>query len=585
MAAGALMSTVAAQTPARPTAAATPQRKTAAPITWQQVEKDYAAEFDRALKANLTARGIEFADPETLEALVGRYERTDKRLAIRDALKELMPGPPDVPSVEREAPSILANLRTAVQKRNDAEVERLVHPAIRRNKDRIYQLFADEGPEAVGKVTAAPNDRIAAQFFRLITKSGVETLYYVQFALLDKSDKRIVVRDVVSGPAVDALFLEQEQAIAVSKLQAVFRALSAKDTAALQDLVTPGLFDLVKDVPAALAGGLASEKQLSMTPSVSRADNSIRPVVRVSYTTRSNKKVDFDIDFERINGDLKVVRLRDATGAVIALDPDIFNYVRRRYKQPDGPRPTDLAFSAEPCFQPLSKIEALGMSAIFTRDPARIREYADCVIDFLPQLGYSLRASAQQLTGNFPAALDDARRGIEAGGTVYFPLKHHVPPSIGRAADWLKGGVPQDIFYPVLLAVSSKGLQYRPFPGQEPPGQVNLDIPIANLQAVHLDKNMSGARPYLTLKFRHPADKDEKTYNFAAFDTHCPIAGVPAPKTAAAMMVDHKNAQCYVNQATKQQVVARVPSTWSNEVSNVLFAIQAAAPALAKGSK
>jgi len=561
----------ATQPKARPR---TPVRQ--GPVTWREFETWVAKELNIPCERTLASRGLEYADPQTLAEIMARnLPETAKRNICRDAAAALMPGAPDVARVEREAPALLTQLGQAVRGSNDAEIARLVHPAL--NRQRLHAVFASDGPQSLQKFAPTERfNRVAVQFYRL--SGPVESLHQVQFALLDRGGQAtLVVREIVPG---EDLFLKEEQAVAISKLRNLFRALNSKDPGALKDLATPGLYESVKDVPT-MGGGPLTETSVAMTPGVSTVDNATRPFVRVGYLMGTNrKKLEFDVDFERIDGDLRVVRLRDVQGKYIAFDPDIFNYTKRRFGIADGPKlpPDKVSWTEEPCFQSAALIQKFGSDALHANRSADLMELADCVADFIPAMAYALRASAQQMQGNHAGALENGRRAIEAGGTAYFLVTHHIEP-IGLA-------VADKIYQPVVIAVSRERIRYLFLPGRPVGGRDELDIAIPQVVAAYFDRRnvaLGGPRPFLTFKFRDAADRNrEKTFNFAPTSAHCAGAGVTVPPlTRGAMWVDFPRTVCF-GDVQGNSVGTRVPSTWRDELGTVMQLVQLVAPRAAQ---
>lgn len=551
--------------------ARTPARQ--APVTWREFEGWVAKELNIPCERTLKSRGFEYTDPETLADVMARHPLTAKRGICRDAAAALMPRAPEVAQVEREAPALIEQLGQAVRSRNDAEIARLVHPALLAKKTLVDTIFRREGPQSLQRFSPTERfDRVSAQFFQL--PGQVEEFNQIQFALLERGGQStLVVREIV--PAAD-LFLQSEKAVAIDKLRNLFRALNSRQTDALKNLATPGLYDSVKEVPS-MGSGPLTETTVSMVPSVSTIDNATRPVVRVGYLTRANKKLEFDVDFERIDGDLRVVRLRDVNGGVIAIDPDIYNYTKRRYGLEDSPKldpSTDVRWTEEPCFQQASMIQRFGINALHASSSASLAELADCVADFMPSMGYGLRASAQQVQGNHAAAMESGRRAIEAGGTAYFLVTHHIEP-IGIPA-------PDRIYQPVVIAISKEKVRYLFVPGRPVGGRNELEIAVGQIVAAYYDRRLGalgGPRPFLTFKFKDATDRNkEKTFNFAPTRSHCIGGDVPVPPLPrGATWVDFPRTVCYGDMQGRSYST-RVPSTWSEELGTVMQLIQLVAP-------
>jgi hypothetical protein len=543
-------------------------RATGKPLTKAEVEQMWAKGAVEAFRGAVKSRGLAFEpDEEMLDTWTKKYpmQSAGASAGIKGDLTADVAPAPSVAEVEKVAPALLTRIRAAVQKRSDTELASIVHPDLLATKAKVYTLFdkTNYRNHSLGKFADAPYRRVGVPFYQLTTESQVEKLHHVQFALLKGA---IVVRDVVSGAAVNDVFLKDEQALAVSRLQLVYRALNDKDDRALQNLLTPGLYDELKTNGVAITNGLPSVSQLTMTPKADEEGKSTRVVVHVSYLTRSNKKIDYDVDFEHIGDELKVVRLRDSRGDVIAVDPHINNYLGRRYNEPDGPM-LDLKSikrSEFPIFQSLERTMQQAQSALEDRNGARLREFAEIVADLAPESGYGLRASASYVLGQYEDAENAALRAIESGGTVYFPILHHV-------GKYIPGMTQSALFAPVVVAVSKEKVQYIPMRGQA--ARAELDIPFAAIIDVQFERGnvlRGGPRPFLAMKFKQ--GRDESTYNLAAFGTTCPDS--IARGTAQQLIQYTGNTICDV--ANGAQVRTLVPPNWRQDLNVVLRTIEAA---------
>ena len=128
----------------------------------------------------------------------------------------------DVAGVSAAAPALLDKVKDAAQKRNVNDLTPLLHPELLKTKAKVYDLFDNTNYRAhsLGRYSSEANQEVSVQFFQLTT-SGVERIHYVYFSTLHG---KVVVRDVRSGPEEAQRFLRDEQALAESKLQLMFRA-------------------------------------------------------------------------------------------------------------------------------------------------------------------------------------------------------------------------------------------------------------------------------------------------------------------------------------------------------------------------
>lgn len=496
-----------------------PQAKRPA-MTKADVQKLWLQKDQDLLLNEIRLRGLGFEPEDTwVEALPNP---SDQPLAIAELRKQIPPAPePD--AVAAQAPDLLAKIRDAAQKRNEQALEPLLHPDLMPDKARMYDLF-DPGnyrSHSLGKFSAMDHRRVGVQFFQLTT-SQVERLHYVVFT---NYRGHLVVRDVITGPAVANLFLRDEEELAKSKLELVFRALNDGDTTGLTTLCTPGFLGSLKKRAGDEGGILTRGQHISLdkvgrVPTVSLDQKSVRVVVRVSYPTASGMPLQYDIDFERIGNDLKVVRARDLQGGVIAWDPDIDNYLNRRYGLPDGPPPQNVAESDDPNFDNLSSLRERAIRAITNRDTKKLKDCADQFLQREPTSGegYGMRASVQHMLGKQDEAAADAEKAIQRGGTVYFGVLQY--------SNSFSHG-----FSPIILAISKDKIELRPAMGG--PSEV---LPAA-LVATSFEKPAAGLRafkqlleqpgPFLRLEV---ARQKNKSYRFAAVGTTCPDASTARRK-------------------------------------------------------
>jgi hypothetical protein len=322
----------------------------------------------------------------------------------------------------------------------------------------------------------------------------------------------------------------------------MYPALNDGDDIGLKNLCTAGMYEslrrLAGDVKAVgnflMKGQLRTVETSSVTYKVTEDTKSIRVVFSMGYATRTGRKIAFDVDFERIDNDLKVVRLRDLEGKVIAFDPHIDNYLNRRYGLPDGPLPgvDDIAWSE--VFVPVSELKRYIDMALDNRNAARLKEYAADFQDTVPTGGewLGLRASSHFLSGQYDDAEKDAVAAVNKGATVYFYLTRHMTGL----------GTP-DQFAPVILGVSKQGLDYRPPAGQA--AAAREEIPFQSVDKFEFEKVsrlvgvLRPARPFLNLDFHTAtAKREKKGYNFAAYGT---IMGPPTGRGGTASVVPAQN--------------------------------------------
>ena len=548
------------------------------PLTPEDILKLWKAKDQDLLMNEVRLRGLSF-EPEE-DWVFALPDRAGMPLAAAE-LAKLIPPAPTIDEVSKEAPDLLAKLKEAAQKRSVAELEPLVHPGLMENKAKVYDLFdiTNYRNHSLGRFSSQDNRRVGVQFFQLTT-SQVERLHYIAFST---SRGKIVVRDIVTGPEVAALFLRDEQQLALSKLDLVFRALNDRDDTGLRNVCTPGMYDSLKELAGEAKGSgslltrgpYVSMANVGVKASVPLDQKSIRVVARVTVNSTTGKPLEYDVEFERVANDLKVVRVRDTEGRWIAWDPDVDNYLNRRYNLPDAARPDkdSIPRSDEPPFMPTKDLKLMLVRFLETRNAVRLKETGE---EFLQRAagsgdGYGIRATANSILGNFDEAAKDAMTAIERGGVAYFILLRHTALTLSQP------------FSNVILAVSREKIEYIPFSGQS---GTREDIPTASIDQIRFEKGrtpLTKARPFMNLEFHGPNGK--KDYNFAAFGTTCPDQ---APPGANATLVNFDGGSICANQPAPSTPGVKlsnpfgkatplmVPRTWNQDLKVVIDAIQLA---------
>lgn len=493
--------------------------KAPAPTRPKMTEADLQKLWDNGdeplLLNELKLRSIAF-EPE--EEWVGHLPDPSRMPLAIAALRKLIPPPPTVDAVTSAAPDLLAKLKDAAQKRSEADMAPLVHPALLANKARVYDLFdiANYRNHSLGHVVPAENRRVGVQFFQLTT-SQVERLHYLMFSTYGG---HIVLRDIVSGPEVATLFLHDEQQLATAKLDLMFRALNDHDNSGLKNLCTPGMFESLNKLTdgggsTLVRGKYSSISAIALTPAASLDQKSARVVVKVGYPDAGSKPLEYFVDFERVDKDLKVVRVRDLQGGVVAWDPDIDNYLNRRYGLPDGATVTDVPKSDDSRFYPLSMMHSFVIKALESRNAAKLKELSKEFIARQPTGGDGLgiQAAAEHISGTYEDAARDAALAIDRGGTAWFVVLRH--NSAVGSVDAIASGRQ---FSPVILGVSKQKIDYIPFVDQGRPAE---QIAIASITQNQLEKRYGAGkpRPFMNLDFNNGGGKN---YNLAAFGTGCP---------------------------------------------------------------
>lgn len=546
------------------------------PLTKADVQKLWAQKEQDLLLNEIRLRGLEFEpDDAWVESLPNP---SDQPLAIAE-LRKRVPPAPEVDAVATQAPDLLAKIRDAAQKRNEQALLPLIHPDLVNDKARLYDLF-DPGnyrSHSLGKVSAMDHRRVGVQFFQLTT-SQVERLHYIVFASYRGN---LVVRDVITGEPVAKLFLHDEEELGKSKLELVFRALNDGDANALTTLCTPGFLESLKKRAGDEGGSILTRGQhisldkVLKVPTVSLDQKSVRVVVRVTYPAASGPPLQYDIDFERIGNDLKVVRARDVMGGVIAWDPDIDNYLNRRYGLPDGPPVQNVAESDDPNFDNLSSLRERALRAITNRDAKKLKDCAEQFLQREPSSGegYGMRASAQHMLGKQDEATADAQKAIEKGGTVYFDVVQY------------SNSITHN-FSPIILAVSKGKIELRPAMGG--PGEVLSPTSVATSFEKPARGGLSAFKqlldqpgPFLKLDV---ARQKNKSFRLAAVGTTCPDASTARNKN----LEQYGGGGCGSEGATIQAakpVSILVPHDWFQDLKTIQDAVEYAKQGAAQSKR
>jgi hypothetical protein len=480
----------------------------------------------------------------------------------------------DVASVAAAAAELLAKIKDAAQKRDVHQLNELLYPELAKDKSKVYDLFdpANYRAHTLGRYASESNGEVSVQFFEL-TPSQVERVHYAYFSAYHG---KIVLRDVKSGPEEAERFLRDEEALAQGKIQLMFHALNDGDDAALKALCSAGLYQSIKAWGGdkhpgdRLLRGRTLD-QVSVKTLVPLDQKSVRIVADISYTVATNKKLEFEADFERFGNDLKIVSLRDSDNKFIAFDPDMDNYLNRRYNLPDVPllNGAEMAMTERAAFFPLSQLRQASIRALEDHNPQKINEIAQALIDSDPGggEGFGLRAGADQLLGNYEDAEKDADRALANGGTVYLLAQRH-------------GVSETQPFTPVILGISASKIFYWPARGQGQPAEIGL----SSLERVTLDSGrlmIGRTRPFLSVSFT-ANDGKKLTYNFAAVGTACPGPGqpgpnliqVPAGQICGVQSPDSGGTVIGIMDDARPGIPLLVPRDWQKDLTLILRTIQ-----------
>ncbi len=255
---------------------------------------------------------------------------------------------------------------------------------------------------------------------------------------------------------------------------------------------------------------------------------SIRPVVRVKHPVPGGT-MEYFADFERIGGDLRIVRLRDSAGeGDIAADPNLDRYLCQRYGSNDcgsyEMRPT-----TDSRFLPTEELAQHAERYLTDFEGAELKKIAErmrqgTANDEDPS-GLAYLVAAQFLLGEFYEAEQLAEQALSKGATVRLPVLQYFQDSTS-AGHW---------FGRLILGVSSVGLEYRP--SQEVTRKFGeMDLPWGAIREVTVGSKKNGpigipgpggsSVPFLKMKVEVPDPKkpgktNKEDWDIAIYPSGC----------------------------------------------------------------
>ncbi|HEY1807296.1 MAG TPA: hypothetical protein VGG42_01985 [Acidobacteriaceae bacterium] len=570
LASGLLTGTASAQSHAHARSSGSRTGARRRPLTPADVQKLWAGGDDTFFANEIRLRGLTFTPSGEwidvdLPKLTG-VPPSQVPNAVA-ALRKLVPPPPSLDTVSQEAPPLINNLKSAAQSHSEVALTPLVDSTLMANKASIYDMFDPANFRAftLGAPKESEHGDVGLPFFEL-TNSNVEKLYYIYFT---QNKSRLVVQDIVTGDNVAQLYMHDEQILAQNELQTMFRALNDGDPAGLKAICTSGLYQAIETWGGDRHPGDRLTRgrtltQVSVQTSVPLDQKSIRVVSKVSYPLTATTNIAFFVDFERVGNELKIVRIRDDQNKVVVFDPNMDNYLNRRYSLPDAPALTenDVAMSDEDVYQSMDQIRAKALRALEYQDQQKVSEMARLLVESDPTgpEGYGVRAAADLMQHKYEDADRDAHKALELKGTVYFVLERHATFS-------------NTPLRPVVLGISSSTIDYLPSPGMGDPEK----IPMGSVKSAKFagGKGLAGvmvftqAGPFLKLQFKDPEGKKNEDFDFADFGTHCPSAS--ARENPSEMMDAPSNGTCGTGQYAGRPVDVpyRTPQAWHEDLSVV----------------
>jgi hypothetical protein len=514
------------------------QAKTAAkpkgPITPEELVKLMSSFSDEAVHGQITARGLAF-EPE-IEGLGLLFEKAVKQPKdlprTADALRKLAPAAiaPELahPQIEQLLASLSASQAASL------EVLDMLHPQLLEDKGKVMSVFDPQRyrKHSVGKARALPGSaRVGAALF-VFTVDGIEKLHFAQFAPTKAG--KLLLRDLSESNAKDATFhLGAELDLAKTRMSELYRGYFDNRPEVAQNVMTPALGKSLEDIGGwrrIFRGERVAQGSLQIEERATIDQKSIRPVLRISHPAKG-KMVEYYADFERIGGDLRIVRLRDSTGEGvtggrdIAADPELDLYLCRRYES-SGCGLYTMSPSEMPEYATLVRLQSMAEAAIQDFQGDRLKAVAEEMrISFVGDedpRGLAYLASATFLEMKFPEAEQMALQAVAKGATVYFPVLHFFIPKMGEP--W---------FGRAMFGISRNGLEYVP----------SADIsqyPRYTVPWKDVDKVVVGAKvgfgpfkkayPFLGFQVKlprpdNPSRMAEENWNFAIFPSGCAASG------------------------------------------------------------
>jgi hypothetical protein len=539
------------------------------PLTRADVQKLWAGGDDAFFANEVRLRGLAFTPTgEWIDVELPRLTNIpiSKVPDGVSALRKLVPPPPSLDMVAAQAPDLLSKLRTAAQGHSETALAPLVDSALLINKASIYDMFdpANFRASSLGAPKESEHGDVGLPFFEL-TNSNVEKLYYIYFA---QEKGSLVVQDIVTGDSVAQLYMQDQQVLAKTELQTMFRAVNDGDPAGLKAICSPGLYDAVQTWGGTRHPGDRlthghTLNQVTVQTSVPLDQKSIRVVAKVSYPFTASNNIVFFVDFERVENQLLIVRIRDDQNKVIVYDPNIDNYLNRRYNLPDGPVETDadMAMSDEEWAQGMSQLRARALRALEYQDQAKIEEMARQLLESDPTggEGYGIRAAADLMEHKYEDADRDAHKALQLNSTAYFVLARHTG---------VFSGVP---FKPVVLAISTSTIDYLPSPGNGNEEKIPMNLvksaKFASGKGLGHIVVVTSAGPFLKLQFEGPDGKKKEDYDFADFGTHCPSS----TRETGDQVDEPSNGDCGMEMIGGKNVNTpfRTPQTWHEDLAVV----------------
>lgn len=554
-----------------------PPRKPVAPkkpMSTTEVETLWKVANDALLVERIKQRGLDFTPsgewlnvelPKVTGIPASRMPLSTE--ALREKIVALDPD-----EVAKDAPDLFNALKSAAQKHSESDMRPLVANHLMADKALVYDLFDPTNCRAftLGKPTLSDSGSVGLPFFELTT-SNVEKLVYVYFS---QFKGKLVVSEIVTGPQVADLYMRDEQKLANSKLETMFRALNDGDQSGIKTLCTPALYEAIqtwggnKHPGDRLTRGRVAA-QVSVQSSVPLDQKSIRVVTKVSYPLSASRTITFLIDFERVDNELKVVRIRDSANKAIVYDPNVDNYLNRRYSLPDAPVPDarDVAMTEEDVFLPIEKLIAKATRALQYHDLPQISDLAQLFVESDPTSGegFGLRAAADLMTHKTEDADKDAHRALELNGTAYFVVERYSHS--------------ERPFTVAVLAVSKSKMDVIPGPGF---GSTET-IPMASMNEAQFAKGnpiiQLRAGPFLKIRFKSADGKKITSYDFADYGTTCPSD----PQKDPALIEMASNGTCGAASTNGQvsgayNIPILTPQSWHEDLAIVADIINGLEP-------
>ena len=426
------------------------------PITREELVEAMKALPATEVNAQIKSRGLAFpleeSDVPDLFSESGRP--VSEMAALIPTLKELLP---QAISPEEAAPRI-DEIFGKLALGSPVDAIGVIHSAILDETGEVLSVFDPEhfSKYSLGTARQLPGGRLGVPLY-VFGKDGAEHLHFAQF--LADADGSLKLREL-SGtrPETANLHLGAELDLAENRIRELYRSQFDMQDQVAERIMTPALSQSLQERGGwgrLTQGSRPTQSDLQIERSVNIDGKSILSVVHVKHPA-GDGMVEYYADFERVDGDLRMVRLRDRTGeGDVAADPRLNEYICERYDT-TGCSTYQMRQTADPAFLSNDALADTAERLLTDFKGEELRRVAERMRQGTTNdedpTGLSYLASAKFLLGEFYEAEQLAELAIEKGADVRIPVLQYFQDST-TGAHW---------FGRLLLGLSEDGLEYRP---------------------------------------------------------------------------------------------------------------------------